>query len=1323
MCDKKENFLQSVGDDSYRDKQTIPAHTPSSIVYPKAYLYHAFAEDIHPMKRIDAASNIFKEERFLLGRKRIQDFQTEDEAMSQYLRKEPTSFIIFGKPGLDHIDVASAIADTWNCILISPLTLIRQEIDMDTEKGRCIERILRAGGCIGPEIFMDLIRCRVRMRDVRHRGYVVAGLPLLPPTISFDSSHSVSDAVSDNSEICGKATVETCKPQEDPNTSDNSGCKTQIDHEQQISQVVDEIFTVWPMKPLIIIYLMCPSEDIASKCSRRYMEIGTDKAVEAESATQVNEVEDGIEYDVQDPSYDFSDITNKDKNDKDKPYFMRQSCRKEYIEAECYLYEQLALPVIDKWILAHDPQHVIRVDGRNSVRWILEILKTRLCTLALQPSILPKRMIERHDIHFVETSEMNDELAEKSVEEAFEILKRREIVSPRFPWGLSAWKFYCPVKLAQGRTVKGLPKHAVRFLNKIFFLSSGEAENLFVENPRTFLSSPNPRPICKIAVFGPRYAGKSELSARLAKDLGGAIINVNEIVDEFIKQREESQTLHENDSVVQGLLDHAERTRDESIDMSVDEKADIIIQNIKSIPDEIEDDLRRDGGYIVDGMYVDIEVWRKVVDDANIVFEDIIVLFEEAPYTYLLNKLHGFFRSDSIMDADHEEFRENEEWDYLEHLTQFESNWKTFEKQISEFGGNVIKCNLADIKDVAQYVINHIRHRFSAIETTINAKEENEENENLDNAVIVKEKTDLVDKEFGKGEQKHSAFTVDLETAERLLECGYYFLSSFGRWCPVQMYTNEIPIQMFLPMRARGQIFPVVHHPYIYFLGGEKAFSAFLDDPLKWQTFVAQNLSLSPVPLRISIIGPPNCGKTTLANRFAETYGMEVINAAEALHNMLKYYHWLESVRIIEDQLQTGQPARIESITRAIEMCCLGLRATTQGYILDDFPFSQKQAELLAVLGIQPMIVLYLKTDLQDCREYFTQDNDNAKRPQYFYANFQRQYYASEKDQASFPDWLKKFSQNLVELDATKSKWYVWTHADRAVRSRFAEIMLYLRDVDVDKVHRLRYMCVSPFEFQTRQSQYKSYCPVCLSCGNILKTSGELVDAEGMVQFREYFYWICPQHLDAFVKDPLQYLPPNNVALPDELPRILWETVDAEHACWARRLQADGLCLVTYVDSLPDDRKLIQGRADLGVIFADKVYLFCSEECREKFLAQPVKYSKVNITVPREITPIDVRRLSDVSFLKTTVSRMLIEAVNLTVKHRPKIFGLSAAASAAIYIGVYLKRHNISESVTEADIYQNVNNRITKEGRIIEIVTDTMKRKLNPYVSLPKYCN
>ncbi|XP_011700928.1 PREDICTED: adenylate kinase 9-like [Wasmannia auropunctata] len=1326
----KKSFLQLIGDS--RGVQKISAHVPSTVVYPKANLYYAFAEDVHPMERIVTVSKLLEKEKLspqAMSRKEHftnQDpYLRDEDAVEHYLRTDPVNFVIFGKPGLDHASVASAVAGAWNCVSISPTSLIRREIDAGTDKGRYLEKILRLGRSVGPEILTNLIRCRIGTRDVKHRGYVIGCLPFISSDGSLDyTSYSspVLDADGTYPEFCENAAVESREAHEGRITFDNSDCRTQFDYEREIPRQIDEIFTVWPRKPVVIIYLVCPRQDVASRCSRRRMDYPTGDIF------YDNEFASESEYDESDTTLDFSQVANGGlAADDDKRSVRLISDVTRNVETQCDLYERLALPVIDKWILAHNPQYVIRVDGRSSVRRILEILETRLRTLALLPSILPKGMIERNNAsRLLEvSSEVSDEFMKKSVEEAFEILRQREVASLEFPWRLSAWKFYCPVELAQGRTVKGLAKHAVRFLDKIFFLSSREAENLFIENPRTFLLPPNPRPTCKIAVFGPKYAGKSKLSAKLAEVFGGTVINIDEIFKELVEQQSEKYVFQEYENDL-----NIEKVSLKPIDISVEEKVDIIIQNIRQIPDEkLEDELRRDGGYVLDGMCTDVEVWRKIVD-ANVAFEDVVVLFEEEPYAYLLNKFRTFFHlvdSTSVIridtEADREEremLHEDAEWEYLEHLTRFESEWTRFEEQIPEFRGNVIKCNLADIEDITEYVINYIRGRFDVVTTAAKTEEKNKIDEILKETAVVENEANLADKDAEEEKKEENlTYTIDLAAAERLLDCGYYFFSSFGRWCPVQVYTNEIPISMFLPMKARDQIFPVVHRPYIYFLAGEKALSAFLNNPAK---YLAQDLRPPPLlPLRISIVGPPKCGKTTLANRFAKTYGMQMITRGKALRHILKHYPWTESARIIENQLRAGQAASIESVARAVEMLAIGPRAATQGYILDDCPSSRKEAEQLAVLGIQPMLVLDLKAELEFCLECLSWDNDDARSPLNFSAGFlSRRYEVWQTGQASFRDWLKRFSRNVVELDAAKSKWHVWTRADHAARSRFADVALYFREANLDKVHSLRHMCVSPYEFRLRQSRYESYCPVCLSRENILKTSDQSITDQGMVQFREHFYWICPPHMDAFVEDPLHYLSPATASLLDERPRLLRETVDVEHACWARRLQVGGMCLVTYVDGLPG-RKLTPGRVDLGVILRDKVYLFCSEECREKFLARHDKYSEMDIAFPRELPPIEVRRLPDLGYLEQTVARTLVEATNLVGARRPKIFGLSAAISAAIYIGVYLKTRNVTGDSTEVDIYETARKRIAERSRLIKIVTDTMKKKLNPYVSVPKY--
>ncbi|XP_066586905.1 adenylate kinase 9 [Prorops nasuta] len=474
------------------------------------------------------------------------------------------------------------------------------------------------------------------------------------------------------------------------------------------------------------------------------------------------------------------------------------------------------------------------------------------------------------------------------------------------------------------------------------------------------------------------------------------------------------------------------------------------------------------------------------------------------------------------------------------------------------------------------------------------------------------------------------------EMAERLLDCGYYFLSSFGRFCPVQAFKRNIAINNFLPMEARHEIYPVIHRQYIYFLGGKEATSEFINDPLK---YILQDSCLPLIVPRISIIGPPKSGKSTLAKKFASIYGMKVVTAGEGLRNALQNFPWTELARLTEEYLRLGNVALNESVSRAVEMSCIDPRASTQGYILDGFPSTREESEKLAFLGIQPMIVLDLKANSRFCLECLTRDANPTKKPANFSSEFlMHRYEKWRRDEGSFRNWLKKFAQNMVEVDGSRSKWGVWLTADRAVQAKLLSIQTYFREADYDVAHSLEHLCISPYEFRKHQSRYESFCPLCLFHDCSLNFSGAPPNSSGMFQFRGFYYWICPSHREEFLENPSNHLPPTNTSeLPKERPKVLEEIVDVHHACWAKRLVANGVCLVTYADNLPR-RKIEPGLPSIAVIYRDKLYLFCEEKCLQKFLCTPDKYATIKLHFPQALPKIDVNFLPNIGYLEQTVA-------------------------------------------------------------------------------------
>ncbi|XP_076377433.1 adenylate kinase 9-like [Megalopta genalis] len=1729
-----------------RDDYEHPWPEPHRCVYPKAVSYYAFHEDANPLTRFKG-----KRESRRYGNVEphfeppahpyaSRDPYRETDARTKYLRTGPTCFVIFGKPDLNTARLAAMLADSWKCVLISPVQLVEREIELASEKGKLISEILKAGECLGSDIIGNLVESAINERATFHRGYVVEGLPLIsnkvlpyPRTYPPENERKLGEKFLQRYGPAFGGTCDTSNEKRDESTScvrdppETEGCATRPGYERFIPNQIDDMFASWRLKPTVIIYAVCPDEDFVRKRGHFRMDAATGRTVDA----SVSMIEKDAEASLADANVSlelYRGLVDKERvsDAKRKKYLLKRiSDRRSNVEAQRETYKRFAMPAIDKWVLLHKPENVIRLDGRGSVSQMFRTVMSRLRTLPVPRVILAKRFLDLAAMRFGGESPVPvDEFEDRPNEEAFPYLANRDTVSPLYPWLLSTWNFLCPVELARGRTTEGSPKFAVRFMNKIFFLSSDEAAGLFLENPRTFVCPFAPQPTCKIAVFGPRLSGRSSLCKVLAETFGGVVVNPG-------KSDSDSDVFFDSDFEL--------------------DRPNSLADRILSIPQkEIDVGVWRDGGYVVDGMYPDVDTWKTTTEGSNVAFEDAVLLYDEDPYEYLLSKWKNIREKEYEEErASYDDDDEEEETDglaeYLKHVRQFELDWEEIRETIAGSCRNLITCNLGEIKNVSAFVIDAIRDRYkdkarvmsederererdlaeyvamsddtenvgeeeelgeeergttlesnprlgdtdqycpvalvkhnvfwkgkddysavfankiyrlssgSALEEFIKdpealslpferpllaipplrisvigplgsgktnlakaiareyglayvdqfdsfnrymiesgipplqhrsitvsirdrLEEEVELPEELDDARYVTDRATLhtfvrrysrsgsalpkfmlrecllkyfkglygaegvvmeqfpscpqdvetafehyavpdviIELECGKATARHRTmmemaklwmttqdkekhleqqrymdevdryekekdawtkkrlsraimllrggeeaaswhslglsdsdsdaesrskqtrrldeddddddddddditdidsetirnkrqelleiwkednpepvlfadwedyvaarlrmeqdfeeayandtrllqatrealrdesipymklnsegsfdtvllramialkpyttrdltalkrpYAIDLETAEMLLECGYFFLSSFGRWCPVQLYLKKTPLQMFLPSEARQEVFPVIHRQFVYFLVGEDARSAFLKNPCK---YIEQDSCAPVIPFRLAIIGPPKCGKTSLARRFAEKYGVKVVTRGAALRHLPNHLPWTESAQIAESHLREGRRVPMESVVRAVEICSIDPLTAAQGLVFDGFPSSRDEFEKLALLGIQPLLTLDLVANLEFCLQCLA---SRVQEPPQKFPNFSGEFlkhrYANwDIDRAGFREWLKRYTQNVVELDATRSTWHVWTRADEETCLRYARIRSYFRESDYDKCHSLEFMSVSPYEFKARQSEFEAYCPGCLLRDGATKSSGLVPDRRGMVQLRGRFYWVCGEHLADFAANPLKYLPPASTAsLPKDRARILTETVDVEHFCWTRRLRVDGYCLVSYADNLPA-RKLVPGKPTIAALYKDQLYLFCAEECRDKFLTYSARYASVDIKFRRTLPAINVKDLPVLGFLEQTVARKIVQVVNQITVIRPKLPGLSAAATAAVFIGIDLKTRNPSSN--DVKLYQEADDRLRILYKAIKAATRNMKRKLNPFVTVPVY--
>ena len=79
------------------------------------------------------------------------------------------------------------------------------------------------------------------------------------------------------------------------------------------------------------------------------------------------------------------------------------------------------------------------------------------------------------------------------------------------------------------------------FQEKLYALSSQEAYQKFVTNPRQYLLPPMPRPLCRVAIIGPPKAGKSTLCKLLAQHYKAQLFDMEELVQPLLEMDEQQR--------------------------------------------------------------------------------------------------------------------------------------------------------------------------------------------------------------------------------------------------------------------------------------------------------------------------------------------------------------------------------------------------------------------------------------------------------------------------------------------------------------------------------------------------------------------------------------------------------------------------------------------------------------------------------------------------------------------------------------------------------------------------------------------------------------
>ncbi|XP_071818767.1 adenylate kinase 9-like isoform X4 [Apostichopus japonicus] len=524
-------------------------------------------------------------------------------------------------------------------------------------------------------------------------------------------------------------------------------------------------------------------------------------------------------------------------------------------------------------------------------------------------------------------------------------------------------------------------------------------------------------------------------------------------------------------------------------------------------------------------------------------------------------------------------------------------------------------------------------------------------------------------------------YPIKEHVAQKMLQIGYKHPSRFGRWCPVKLLAKDC-IQ---PMQGVGfPSFPVQYRQNVFFLSTQEDRDSFLLNPLK---YLRQPSPKPVVPTKMAIIGPPKCGKTTLANRFVAEYGMMRLSIGEAVRFVLNQQSQTELANQINSHLQKGAVIPDELAVRALEVTMLDSKANTRGYILDGYPVTKTQVDLLTEYNIIPVVILELQVDSRELMVRGMKDRHSPLRTLPLHDSAQImaiRIAAWQKEVTGVREWYKEEHSNWVAADGERSKWWVWNEAVKEGKKSVMRIQDYLQRIADGKAVSIADLCITPKEFLSRLGDFGQYCPVSLA------RTGELVDCSTArsldlaAEFRGRYYKLENQEKrDEFLAHPEQYVPPlapRRLPSPDLLPKR--RTPLEVKTMFPMRLELQGYCSVTYLDGKLRYEALIPGNTELVVEYREKLYCFEDLKKLHKFMRLPEKYYNLKLPhkLPPRKDPLMVTSLPMLGYMEQTLSTAITKAMTAAGLFKPKFPFLSVSRSALIYVAFHLKAYNPKSS-------------------------------------------
>ncbi|EQC33656.1 hypothetical protein SDRG_08760 [Saprolegnia diclina VS20] len=502
-----------------------------------------------------------------------------------------------------------------------------------------------------------------------------------------------------------------------------------------------------------------------------------------------------------------------------------------------------------------------------------------------------------------------------------------------------------------------------------------------------------------------------------------------------------------------------------------------------------------------------------------------------------------------------------------------------------------------------------------------------------------------------------------------LLSAGYIALGHHGPYCPVS--------DACIPTRQSPEA--VLYRSRVYVPSSE-AVAAFLATP---SAYVQRPTKPGAVVASIAVIGPPHCGKTTLAKALARMHQWVYLSLDNILHWVLRCQNETELYVAVSEYVASRTPLTVDVdlVPDNILLQCILLRIKAidvqqSGYVLDGFPSTLRQASLWE--GLQrtepsmPMSILCLDASVSSILR---------RSPPPSHIKFLK----------SMAQWQLHRLRLLVLYAMTygvgylkmldtngRSVWHVLSDASELLARIVGAANGYMQAIASGGAAPLQHLRFSQVYLDSHTNmRLGGLCPVTLTAAH-KRYSSLQVDRRFLAEFEHVNYWLADATaLEAFLLQPAKYLESRVLLQQAKLPIDMAMGSNLTTGA-PPRLGFQGYCAVTYADGAgPADWSSIRkGSKFIVAAFDGTVYAFTSVAMKSRFLRAPLVYTA--LTLPTKLPPIvdeNARHLNVTmpGKLEQALSHITEEALVALGHERFKFPGVSVRASAIQFVALFLK--------------------------------------------------